>query len=43
VSGDVSAVIPQLGPPALDLSRFPEGGSIGKNVEGTRTITFHSP
>ena len=43
VSGTVSAVIPQLGPPALDLSRFPEGGSIGQNVEGTRTITFKSP
>ncbi|HVR01023.1 MAG TPA: hypothetical protein VMT47_02730 [Polyangia bacterium] len=43
VSGTVSAVIPQLGPPALDLSRFPEGGSLGQNVLGTRTITFNSP
>jgi hypothetical protein len=43
VSGTVSAVIPQLGPPALDLSLFPEGGSIGQNVSGTRMITFKSP
>jgi hypothetical protein len=43
VSGTVSAVIPQLGPPALDLSLFPEGGSIGQDAEGTRTITFKNP
>jgi hypothetical protein len=43
VSGTVSAVIPQLGPPALDLSQFPEGGSLGQNVSGSRTITFKSP
>jgi len=43
VSGTVSAVIPQLGPPALNLSLVPEGGQVGQNVEGKRTITFMSP
>lgn len=43
VSGAISAVLPQAGPAPLDLSRFPEGGQIGKNVEGKRTITFTHP
>jgi len=43
VSGSISAVLPPAGPAPLDLSRYPEGGQIGKNVEGKRTITFKSP
>jgi hypothetical protein len=44
VSGSISTVLNvQNGPTALDLSRFPEDGQIGKNVEGKRTITFMHP
>jgi len=41
VVGPVAAVLmTQAGPIAFDLSRFPEGGQLGKDNEGTRTITF---
>jgi hypothetical protein len=38
--GPVSAVLDiAAGPTSFDLSRFPEGGQIGKDNEGSRTIT----
>jgi hypothetical protein len=41
VVGPVAAVLmTQAGPIAFDLSRFPEGGQLGKDNEGSRTITF---
>jgi hypothetical protein len=41
VVGPVSAVLMiQAGPTAFDLSRFPEGGQLGKDNEGSRTVTF---
>jgi hypothetical protein len=41
VSGSVAAVLPiQAGPTAFDLSRFPEGGQLGKDNDGTRTVTY---
>lgn len=41
VVGPVSAVLMiQAGPTFFDLSRFPEGGQLGKDNEGSRTITF---
>ena len=41
VVGPVSAVLNvQAGPTAFDLSRFPEGGQLGKDNEGSRTVTF---
>jgi hypothetical protein len=41
VSGSVAAVLMiQAGPTAFDLSRFPQGGQLGKDNEGSRTITF---
>jgi len=41
VVGPVSTVLMiQAGPTFFDLSRFPEGGQLGKDNEGARTITF---
>jgi hypothetical protein len=41
VLGPVSTVLNlQAGPTGFDLSRFPEGGQLGKNVDGQRTVTF---
>jgi hypothetical protein len=41
VVGPVSAVLNvQAGPTGFDLSRFPEGGQLGKDVDGQRTVTF---
>jgi hypothetical protein len=41
VVGPVTAVLmTQAGPMAFDLSRFPEGGQLGKDNEGSRTVTF---
>jgi hypothetical protein len=41
VAGTVAAVLPTVdGPMAFDLSRFPEGGQLGKDNDGSRTITF---
>jgi hypothetical protein len=41
VSGPISAVLNvQGGPTTFDLSRFPEDGQLGKDVDGTRTVTF---
>jgi hypothetical protein len=41
VVGPVSAVLTTVdGPISFDLSRFPEGGQLGKDNEGSRTITF---
>jgi hypothetical protein len=41
VVGPVATVLMvQAGPTAFDLSRFPEGGQLGKDNDGTRTITF---
>jgi hypothetical protein len=41
VQGPVSTVLNvQGGPTTLDLSRFPEDGQLGKDAEGTRTVTF---
>jgi hypothetical protein len=41
VVGPVAAVLMvAAGPTAFDLSRFPEGGQLGKDNEGSRTITF---
>jgi hypothetical protein len=41
VSGTVAAVLfVQAGPTVFDLARFPEGGQVGKDTEGTRTVTF---
>jgi hypothetical protein len=41
VVGPVSAVIDvQAGPTAFDLSRFPEGGQLGTDNEGSRTVTI---
>jgi hypothetical protein len=41
VSGTVAALLPvQGGPTDFDLSRFPEGGTVGKNRDSQRTVTF---
>jgi hypothetical protein len=41
VVGPVSALLNvQAGPTGFDLSRFPEGGQLGKDVDGQRTVTF---
>jgi hypothetical protein len=44
VVGPVSTVLMvQAGPTFFDLSRFPEGGQLGKDNEGSRTVTFVPP
>jgi hypothetical protein len=41
VTGPVSAVLDvEAGPTSVDLSRFPEGGQLGTDVDGQRTVTF---
>jgi hypothetical protein len=41
VAGTATTVLNlQAGPTGVDLARFPEGGQLGKDVDGTRTVTF---